>query len=101
MPELILVDERTNERTTAKDIIRRLLTVDPSVRITARGAMEHPWLASLNANLPERVQEKLVHDEDDEEPSATSSTAAEDDGKPTSPSVRADEAVGKCAFCCR
>ncbi|CAM9346944.1 unnamed protein product, partial [Heterosigma akashiwo] len=27
-----------------KDIVRRLLTVDPTRRLTARGVLEHPWV---------------------------------------------------------
>jgi len=29
---------------TAKDLIKRMLTVDPKQRITCAGALEHPWL---------------------------------------------------------
>jgi len=28
----------------AKDLIRRLLTVDPSKRITGKDILEHPWI---------------------------------------------------------
>ena len=28
----------------AKDLIRRMLTVDPKQRITCQGCLEHPWL---------------------------------------------------------
>ena len=29
---------------TAKDLVRRLLTVDPALRITVEQALAHPWL---------------------------------------------------------
>merc|ERR1712060_507843 len=28
----------------AKDLIRKMLTVDPKKRITCQGALQHPWL---------------------------------------------------------
>ncbi len=28
----------------AKDLVRRLLRVDPKLRLTARAALAHPWL---------------------------------------------------------
>lgn len=35
----------------AKDLIRKMLTVDPDKRITARQCLNHPWLAIDNAEL--------------------------------------------------
>ncbi|CAM9880192.1 unnamed protein product [Laminaria digitata] len=35
----------------AKDLIRRLLTVDPKKRLTAAQAVTHPWLLSKDADL--------------------------------------------------
>ncbi|CAN0251262.1 unnamed protein product, partial [Scytosiphon promiscuus] len=35
----------------AKDLIRKLLLVDPSRRITATQAAEHPWLATAGQDL--------------------------------------------------
>eukprot|EP00903_Cladosiphon_okamuranus_P012203 g11446.t1 len=35
----------------AKDLIRKLLTVDPDRRITAAEACEHPWLSTARGNL--------------------------------------------------
>lgn len=35
----------------AKDLIRRMLTVDPKERITARQCLSHPWLAIDNVEL--------------------------------------------------
>ncbi|CAM9803558.1 unnamed protein product [Choristocarpus tenellus] len=48
----------------AKDLIRKLLTVDPKKRLTAGGAVSHPWLLSkdvdlLSHNLDKNLQ-KLV-----------------------------------------
>ena len=36
----------------AKDLIQRLLTVDPAKRITARDALQHPW---IKVRLSKRV----------------------------------------------
>ncbi|CBN74237.1 Myosin light chain kinase (MLCK) [Ectocarpus siliculosus] len=35
----------------AKDLIRKLLTVDPTRRLTAAEACEHPWLSTARGNL--------------------------------------------------
>jgi serine/threonine protein kinase len=46
----------------AKDLIRSMLTVDPSRRITAAGAMQHAWLTTDRAdNLPVFNLEKNLH----------------------------------------
>ncbi|CAN0428859.1 unnamed protein product, partial [Discosporangium mesarthrocarpum] len=34
-----------------QDLIRRLLTVDPKKRLTAAGAVVHPWLLSKDVDL--------------------------------------------------
>jgi len=36
----------------AKDLIQRLLTVDPSKRITAKAALEHPWIKGEASSAP-------------------------------------------------
>ena len=38
----------------AKDMIRRLLTLDPKKRLTAKEALEHEWMASCDKKLAER-----------------------------------------------
>jgi len=37
---------------SAKDLISRLMTVDPKLRLTAQEALNHPWLAPCKQNLP-------------------------------------------------
>lgn len=37
--------------TEARDLIRKLLTVDPKKRLTAGGAVTHPWLLSKDTDL--------------------------------------------------
>lgn len=37
----------------AQDFIKRLLTVDPDMRMTAAGALAHPWIASRHARHSE------------------------------------------------
>ena len=34
----------------AKDLVRKLLTVNPKKRITAQNALEHPWIKSKHFN---------------------------------------------------
>lgn len=36
-----------------QDLIRKLLTVDPTRRLTAAEACEHPWLSTARGNLTE------------------------------------------------
>jgi serine/threonine protein kinase len=38
----------------AKDLIKKLLTVDPAKRITAEQALRHPWLELSEADLMSR-----------------------------------------------
>jgi serine/threonine protein kinase len=38
----------------AKDLIRKLLKVDPLERLTARGALRQPWILETDANLSSR-----------------------------------------------
>jgi calcium/calmodulin-dependent protein kinase I len=38
---------------TAKDLVRKMLTVDPATRITARGVLEHPWIMNNVTPGPE------------------------------------------------
>ncbi len=35
----------------AKDLIRNLLVVDPSRRLTASQALQHPWITGVNGNM--------------------------------------------------
>lgn len=37
----------------AQDFIKRLLTVDPDMRMTAAGALSHPWITSRHAKHSE------------------------------------------------
>uniref|UniRef100_A0A3B4XEW9 Protein kinase domain-containing protein n=1 Tax=Seriola lalandi dorsalis TaxID=1841481 RepID=A0A3B4XEW9_SERLL len=39
----------------AKDMVRRMLTVDPKKRITCEEAMQHPWLRSEASHLTEEI----------------------------------------------
>jgi len=53
----------TNISKEAKDLVRRLLTVDPKTRFTPDQCLEHEWIGSgkasktaLESNLPERLR---------------------------------------------
>jgi serine/threonine protein kinase len=35
----------------AKDLIRKLLVVNPNKRFTAKQALDHPWIKDINANV--------------------------------------------------
>lgn len=50
---------------TAKDFIKKLLMVDPSQRLTADAALEHPWLAEFKFGTK---PEPLSGEEDASEP---------------------------------
>ncbi|CAM9389451.1 unnamed protein product, partial [Ectocarpus fasciculatus] len=43
----------------AKDLIRQLLTMDATQRITAPAAMKHPWLQTQFANVPDMAKLRL------------------------------------------
>lgn len=45
----------------ARDFIRRLLTVDPSTRMTAEEALKHPWLARV-PSIHDSAQKDLLPD---------------------------------------
>lgn len=40
----------------AKDLIKNLLVVDPSKRLTAEQALAHPWMASFQKGKREKTQ---------------------------------------------
>ncbi|KAI9009352.1 kinase-like domain-containing protein [Phycomyces nitens] len=44
----------------AKDFIRRCLTIDPTKRMTAHEALQHPWLASTHISKTENVAQDLL-----------------------------------------
>lgn len=44
---------------TARDFIRRCLTVDPAGRMTAHEALSHPWITDLGKNPPESEEDLL------------------------------------------
>jgi serine/threonine protein kinase len=47
----------------AKGFINKLLTVDPAQRLTARQALQHPWLAGAGvASVPPAAQKDLLPD---------------------------------------
>ena len=43
----------------AKDLIRQLLTMDPTQRISAPATMKHPWLQTQHANIPDMAKLRL------------------------------------------
>jgi calcium-dependent protein kinase len=43
-----------------QDFVKKLMTVDPQVRLTATQAMEHPWLAQKDSHEP--LDTNVVHD---------------------------------------
>jgi len=45
---------------SAKDLIRKLLVLDPHTRLTAQQAMAHPWIAQFEQNTDEHMTETLV-----------------------------------------
>ncbi|KAG0011846.1 hypothetical protein BGZ80_000385 [Entomortierella chlamydospora] len=49
---------------TAKSFITGLLTVDPSLRMTAEQALKHPWLAQAALRQQEAVQQQQQSQED-------------------------------------
>ncbi|KAI8813765.1 kinase-like domain-containing protein [Cladochytrium replicatum] len=44
----------------AKDLVRRMLTVDPEARITADQALEHPWMQILGEDTSDPVLQPLL-----------------------------------------
>lgn len=40
----------TNISDSAKDLVRKLLTVDPAARYTAKQVLEHPWISGTTAS---------------------------------------------------
>lgn len=40
----------TNISESAKDLVRKLLTVDPAQRYTAKQVLEHPWISGTTAS---------------------------------------------------
>lgn len=40
----------TNISESAKDLVRKLLTVDPAQRYTAKQVLEHPWISGATAS---------------------------------------------------
>jgi calcium-dependent protein kinase len=51
---VFLNEDWKNISEEAKDLIRKLLRVDPLERLTARGALRQPWILEADDNLSSR-----------------------------------------------
>ncbi|KAF4717262.1 hypothetical protein FOZ62_009596, partial [Perkinsus olseni] len=55
----------TTVSTEAKDLIEKLLVLDPSRRLTAEQALHHPWIDSLAPGASVKVCSPAEHDDGD------------------------------------